>query len=448
MERRRDEVLGAASRAVSGLDPRRSGSLSWRFERQRGGRSSVGRVRASQARSRGFESRRPLQPPCRGRSAATSREESWESSARPDSQPTGARGRGPQARAAPAPRPPAASPQRASARAVCVIGPKTCSSRARSAAPSTWWSRAASRAACASTAELRVAPGGSVKADVSAHTLVVAGEVIGDCQATERVEIEASGRLTGNIRAPRIVIAEGASVPRQRATCLPARAATRASQEGGMATRHGNYIGGEWVAAASARTFENRNPADTSELVGPLRRLRTGGRRARGRRGARGVPALEGPARPQARRDPLPRRRDPGPPQGGVLARHDARDGQGPRRDPRRRPGSDRHDVLHGGRGPPPVRPDDALRDARQVPDVGAPAGGHRRAHHALELPDGDSLLEDDAGPDPRQHRRRSSPRRTPRCPWSTCQGPRGGGTAEGRRQHGHGQRLARSGRR
>ena len=61
------------------------------------------------------------------------------------------------------------------------------------------------------TAELRVALGGTVKADVSAHTLVVAGEVIGDCQATERVVIEASGRLTGNIKAPRIMIAEGAS---------------------------------------------------------------------------------------------------------------------------------------------------------------------------------------------------------------------------------------------
>jgi cytoskeletal protein CcmA (bactofilin family) len=61
------------------------------------------------------------------------------------------------------------------------------------------------------SAELRVAPGGSVKADVSAHTLVIAGEVIGDCHASERVVIEASGRLTGNIKAPRIVIAEGAT---------------------------------------------------------------------------------------------------------------------------------------------------------------------------------------------------------------------------------------------
>ena len=61
------------------------------------------------------------------------------------------------------------------------------------------------------TAELRVAPGGSVKADVTANTLVIAGELVGDCHATERVVIEASGRLTGNIKAPRIVIVEGAT---------------------------------------------------------------------------------------------------------------------------------------------------------------------------------------------------------------------------------------------
>ncbi|HLA77119.1 MAG TPA: aldehyde dehydrogenase family protein [Vicinamibacteria bacterium] len=31
---------------------------------------------------------------------------------------------------------------------------------------------------------------------------------------------------------------------------------------------YGNYIGGEWRPAASGKTFENRNPADTSDLVG------------------------------------------------------------------------------------------------------------------------------------------------------------------------------------
>ena len=60
------------------------------------------------------------------------------------------------------------------------------------------------------TRDLRVAPGGVVKATVEAQSLIVSGEIIGDCQASARVEIQASGRLTGNIRAPKIVIAEGA----------------------------------------------------------------------------------------------------------------------------------------------------------------------------------------------------------------------------------------------
>jgi acyl-CoA reductase-like NAD-dependent aldehyde dehydrogenase len=33
-------------------------------------------------------------------------------------------------------------------------------------------------------------------------------------------------------------------------------------------TSFGNYIGGQWLPAVSGRTFENRNPADTSDLVG------------------------------------------------------------------------------------------------------------------------------------------------------------------------------------
>ena len=48
-----------------------------------------------------------------------------------------------------------------------------------------------------------------MKATVSAQSIVVAGEVEGDCQAEQRVHIEATGRLTGNIRAPRVVIVEG-----------------------------------------------------------------------------------------------------------------------------------------------------------------------------------------------------------------------------------------------
>ena len=59
--------------------------------------------------------------------------------------------------------------------------------------------------------DLRVGPKGCVKATVRAQSILVAGEVIGDCQAAQRVHLEASGKLTGNIRAPRVIIVEGAT---------------------------------------------------------------------------------------------------------------------------------------------------------------------------------------------------------------------------------------------
>jgi len=36
----------------------------------------------------------------------------------------------------------------------------------------------------------------------------------------------------------------------------------------GKSAAHGNFINGEWVPAASGKTFENRNPADRDDLVG------------------------------------------------------------------------------------------------------------------------------------------------------------------------------------
>jgi cytoskeletal protein CcmA (bactofilin family) len=60
------------------------------------------------------------------------------------------------------------------------------------------------------TRDLRIGQAGVVKATVSAQSLTVSGEIVGDCEALTRVEIQSTGRITGNIRAPKIVIAEGA----------------------------------------------------------------------------------------------------------------------------------------------------------------------------------------------------------------------------------------------
>jgi cytoskeletal protein CcmA (bactofilin family) len=56
----------------------------------------------------------------------------------------------------------------------------------------------------------RVGSHGNVHAEVSARVVVIGGTVVGNVAATERVEILPTGVLEGNIRAPKIVIAEGA----------------------------------------------------------------------------------------------------------------------------------------------------------------------------------------------------------------------------------------------
>ena len=57
---------------------------------------------------------------------------------------------------------------------------------------------------------LTIGSHGRVQADVLAKSVVVMGEVIGEIEATEKVSITAEGRVDGNIRAPRVSIAEGA----------------------------------------------------------------------------------------------------------------------------------------------------------------------------------------------------------------------------------------------
>ncbi len=56
----------------------------------------------------------------------------------------------------------------------------------------------------------RVGPAGQVLAEVNARVVTIAGHVVGNVLASEKVEILPTGVLEGNIRAPKIVIAEGA----------------------------------------------------------------------------------------------------------------------------------------------------------------------------------------------------------------------------------------------
>ena len=52
-------------------------------------------------------------------------------------------------------------------------------------------------------------PDGKVKADLKAMKVEVQGEVTGDIEASERVIVKRSGRVEGDIVAPRVVLEDG-----------------------------------------------------------------------------------------------------------------------------------------------------------------------------------------------------------------------------------------------
>jgi len=60
------------------------------------------------------------------------------------------------------------------------------------------------------TKTLNVAESGIVKADISVRNAVVSGVVVGNITASDSVEITEAGRMVGDIRAPRVIIVDGA----------------------------------------------------------------------------------------------------------------------------------------------------------------------------------------------------------------------------------------------
>ena len=58
---------------------------------------------------------------------------------------------------------------------------------------------------------LRIGPSGRIQARVSAKSVVVLGDVTGNIEAAERISIGSGGTVNGDIKAPRVAIAEGAT---------------------------------------------------------------------------------------------------------------------------------------------------------------------------------------------------------------------------------------------
>lgn len=60
------------------------------------------------------------------------------------------------------------------------------------------------------TKTLIVEPGGVVKAEVSVANAIISGIMVGNITGTDSVELTESGRMVGDILAPRVIINEGA----------------------------------------------------------------------------------------------------------------------------------------------------------------------------------------------------------------------------------------------
>jgi cytoskeletal protein CcmA (bactofilin family) len=58
--------------------------------------------------------------------------------------------------------------------------------------------------------QLTIGAEGKIKADIHAKSAVLVGHITGNVNATERIEVQASGIVDGDVRAPRLVVQEGA----------------------------------------------------------------------------------------------------------------------------------------------------------------------------------------------------------------------------------------------
>jgi cytoskeletal protein CcmA (bactofilin family) len=56
---------------------------------------------------------------------------------------------------------------------------------------------------------LWVEKGGKLKGPVNARWVIIEGEINGDIEATEQIELRSEGRVNGNISAAKIAIAQG-----------------------------------------------------------------------------------------------------------------------------------------------------------------------------------------------------------------------------------------------
>ncbi len=67
------------------------------------------------------------------------------------------------------------------------------------------------RGTVAVKSDVTVTQDGHVEADVDSQSIEIAGSVQGNVNAVDKIDIKAGGRLVGDVKAPRVLIADGAA---------------------------------------------------------------------------------------------------------------------------------------------------------------------------------------------------------------------------------------------
>ena len=60
--------------------------------------------------------------------------------------------------------------------------------------------------------QFTVGPEGRVRAEIHAKLVVVIGQVTGNIIAADRLEVQATGTIHGDVKAPRLIVHEGAVI--------------------------------------------------------------------------------------------------------------------------------------------------------------------------------------------------------------------------------------------
>lgn len=59
---------------------------------------------------------------------------------------------------------------------------------------------------------LTIGPEADIRAEIKASTVIIMGVVLGNVTASKKIDLRATGSVTGDIAAPRIVIADGGQI--------------------------------------------------------------------------------------------------------------------------------------------------------------------------------------------------------------------------------------------